>query len=169
MQALLRQSAFACLPVAVAISLAAPFAAPRVAQWGTAHAADSPSVTATSAETTDLQPARAAIKAKQYGTALAQLKVLAVKYQTPDVYSLLGHALWKTGDPAQGMIYYNKALAINPLHRGALEYQGELYVQLGQIDKAKENLQKLKGICPFSCEELSDLQEAIEHAPKGRS
>ena len=164
MQALPRHSAFACLPVAVAISLAAPFAAPSVA-----YAADSPSVTATSAETTDLQPARAAIKAKQYGTALAQLKVLVVKYQTPDVYSLLGHALWKTGDPAQGMIYYNKALAINPLHRGALEYQGELYVQLGQIDKAKENLQKLKGICPFSCEELTDLQESIEHGPKGRS
>jgi tetratricopeptide (TPR) repeat protein len=168
MPVLLRHSAIARRTVAAAISLAASFAVgPFAVALGIAYAADSPSVTATSAETTDLQPARAAIKAKKYDTALAQLKVLVVKYQTPDVYSLLGHALWKTGDSAQGMIYYNKALAINPLHRGALEYQGELYVKLGQIDKAKENLQKLKGICPFSCEELSDLKEAIEHAPKG--
>jgi hypothetical protein len=65
------------------------------------------------------------------------------------------------------MIYYNKALAMNPLHRGALEYQGELYVEMGQVGKAKENLAKLKGICPFGCEEYGDLQEAIEHAPKG--
>ena len=163
MRTLLRRFAFACLAVAVAIVIAGPLVTPLVSP----RAADSATTTPASPEATDLQPARAAIKAKQYATALAELKVLAVKYQTPDVYSLLGHALWKTGDPAQGMIYYNKALAMNPLHRGALEYQGELYVEMGQVGKAKENLSKLKGICPFGCEEYGDLQEAIEHAPKG--
>ena len=59
----------------------------------------------------------------------------------------MGHALWKTGDPAQGMTYYNKALALNPMHKGALEYQGELFVELGQLDKAKENLAKLNHLC----------------------
>ena len=44
-----------------------------------------------------------------------------VKYPTADTFTLLGHALWKTGDRQQGMDYYNKALALNPLHRGALE------------------------------------------------
>jgi len=131
------------------------------------HAADSPSTGPESTETKDLEPARALIKAKKYDAALAQLKVLVVKYPTADAYTLLGHALWKTGDRQQGMAYYNKALALNPLHRGALEYQGELYVALGQADKAKENLVKLKGVCPFGCEEASDLSEAIEHAPKG--
>jgi tetratricopeptide (TPR) repeat protein len=149
------------------ILAAAAIAALAASTWAPAHAADSPPVSATPGEATDLQPARAAIKAKKYDVALAQLKVLVVKYPTADVYSLLGHALWKTGDPTQGMAYYNKALAINPLHRGALEYQGELYVELKQIDKAKENLAKLKGVCPFSCEEMSDLREAIEHASKG--
>ena len=152
MRALLLCLPLVCLPGAAAIAPAA-------------HAADSPP--ATSAEATDLAPARAAIKAKKYDTALAELRVLVVKYQTPDVYSLLGHALWKTGDRSQGMIYYNKALTMNPQHRGALEYQGELYIELGQIDKAKENLTKLKGVCPFGCEEFADLKEAIEHAPKG--
>lgn len=114
----------------------------------------------------DLTKVRAEIEAKQYDAALAELKPLAVKYQTADVFSLLGHALWKTGDATQGMAYYNKALAIDPSHKGALEYQGELYVQLGQIDKAKENLAKLKHVCWLGCEEEDDLKEAIEHAPK---
>jgi tetratricopeptide (TPR) repeat protein len=128
-----------------------------------ARAAESPSVPNEPAE---LPPVRAMIKAKQYAPALAQLKVLVVKYPTPDVYTLLGHALWKTGDPAQGMAYYNKALATNPNHRGALEYQGELFVEQGQLDKAKENLTRLNHLCVFGCEEASDLKAAIEHAPR---
>jgi tetratricopeptide (TPR) repeat protein len=127
-----------------------------------AHAADS----APTSDTPELRSVRAEIKAKKYPAALAELKVLVVKYQTADVYSLLGHALWKTGDPTQGMTYYNKALAMDPSHKGALEYQGELFVSLGQIDKAKENLAKLNRICLFGCEEYDDLKGAIEHAPK---
>lgn len=127
-----------------------------------AHGADS----APTSDTPELRSVRAEIKAKKYPAALAELKVLVVKYQTADVYSLLGHALWKTGDPTQGMTYYNKALAMDPSHKGALEYQGELFVSLGQIDKAKENLAKLNRICLFGCEEYDDLKGAIEHAPK---
>ncbi len=128
-----------------------------------ARAADSPPA----AEGPDLRAVRAELKAKQYNAALAELKVLVVKNPIPDVYSLLGFALRKTGDRPQAMIYYRKALDMNPQHRGALEYQGELFVEIGQIDKANENLAKLKRLCPFGCEESQDLQEAIEHAPKG--
>ncbi len=113
----------------------------------------------------DLSRVRAEIKAKQYDAALAELKVLVVSYKTPDVYSLLGHAMWKTGDWRQGLDYYNKALAIDPSHRGALEYQGELYIELGQLDLAKQNLAKLKHACWFGCEEEDELKAAIEHAP----
>jgi len=113
----------------------------------------------------DLTTVRAEINAKKYDAALAELKVLAVKYQTPDVYSLLGHALWKTGDWRQGMTYYDKALAIDPSHKGALEYQGELFVELGQIDLAKQNLAKLKAACWLGCDEVDELKAAIDHAP----
>jgi len=118
------------------------------------------------ADAPDLRSVRTEIKAKQYDKALAELKVLAARYQQPDVYSLYGHALWKTGNPTQGMVYYNKALELQPSHKGALEYQGELFIELGQIDKAKENLAKLNRLCLFGCEEYNDLKEAIEHAPK---
>ena len=115
----------------------------------------------------ELTAIRAQLKAKQYAPALAQLKVLVVNNQTPSVFSLMGFALRKTGDRPQAMIYYNKALAMNPSHKGALEYQGELFVELGQLDKARENLTKLNRQCLFGCEEADDLKEAIEHAPKG--
>jgi tetratricopeptide (TPR) repeat protein len=112
----------------------------------------------------DLKAVRAAIKAKNYDSALAQLKVIVVTSPHPDVYSLMGFALRKTGDRAQAMNYYQKALDADPTHRGALEYQGELYVEIGQIDNAKGNLAKLHKLCwPFGCEEQDDLKEAIEH------
>ena len=126
-----------------------------------AHAANNtPTV-----EVPDLSTVRAEIKAKKYDAALAELKVLVVNYQTPDVYSLLGHALWKTGDWRQGMTYYDKALAIDPSHKGALEYQGELYIELGQLDLAKQNLAKLSHLCWFGCEEEDQLKAALAHAP----
>jgi tetratricopeptide (TPR) repeat protein len=112
----------------------------------------------------DLTAVRAAIKAKNYDSALTQLKPIVVTSPNPDVYSLMGFALRKTGDRTQSMIYYRKALAADPTHRGALEYQGELYVELGQIDQAKENLAKLDKLCWFGCEERDDLKEAIAHA-----
>ena len=117
----------------------------------------------------DLRAVRAAIKAQNYDSALAQLKVILVTSQHPDVYNLMGFALRKTGDRAQAMVYYQKALAADPSHRGALEYQGELYVEIGQIDNAKANLAKLQKLCwPFGCEEQDDLKEAIDHPPRGK-
>jgi tetratricopeptide (TPR) repeat protein len=115
----------------------------------------------------DLNAVRAAIKAKNYTAALTQLKAMEVTSQDADIYSLMGFALRKTGDRAQAMTYYEKALDADPTHRGALEYQGELYVEIGQIDKAKENLAKLHKLCwPLGCEEHEDLKEDIEHASK---
>ena len=48
---------------------------------------------------------------------------------------------------------YNKALAIDPKHRGANEYLGELYLQLGDLAKAEERLEKLDDICFYGCGE----------------
>jgi tetratricopeptide (TPR) repeat protein len=128
-----------------------------------AHAAD----TVPQSDAPDLRAIRTDLKAKHYDTALAQLKPLAAKYQQPDVYSLMGFALRKTGNRGEAMSYYNKALAMNPAHQGALEYQGELFLEIGQRDNAMANLARLRQVCPFGCEEYSDLKEAIEHAPTG--
>jgi len=114
-----------------------------------------------------LASVRGKIAAKQYDAAATELKDIALRFPNADVFSLLGHALWKSGNPTQGMEYYNKALTLDPSHKGALEYQGELFVSLGQIDKAKANLAKLDRLCLLGCEEEEDLAAAIKQAVKG--
>ena len=52
------------------------------------------------------------------------------------------------------------ALKINPAHLGALEYQGEMYVETGKLDNAKANLAVLKKLCG-DCEQADDLAKAI--------
>jgi Flp pilus assembly protein TadD len=116
----------------------------------------------------DLTKVRSAIAAKQYSVALTELKSIVVDYQQPDVYSLLGYTLRKTGDRSQALIYYQKALDIDPRHKGALEYQGELYIELGQLGKAEENLEKLNRICQSGCEEQEDLKAAIDEAQQAK-
>ncbi len=121
----------------------------------------------TSRDAPDLTAVRAKIKAKDFKSALAELTPMLQTHQHADVYNLMGFSLRKTGDTKQAYTFYRKALDFDPEHKGALEYLGELYVETGQIDKAKENAASLKKLCPTGCEELADLEKAIaEAAPK---
>ncbi len=112
----------------------------------------------------DLASVRAKIKAKDFKAALAELTPMLEKHQHADVYNLMGFSLRKTGDYQQAYTFYRKALEFDPEHKGALEYLGELYVETGQIDKARENVALLKKLCPSGCEELADLEQAIAGA-----
>src|ERR1700761_439409 len=109
----------------------------------------------------DLAPVRAKIKAQDYKGALAELRDLAEDNQNADVYNLLGFTLRKTGDYATSLSYYTKALDLQPDHKAALEYLGELYVETGHMDKAKEQLAALTKLCPAGCDEREDLEKAI--------
>jgi Flp pilus assembly protein TadD len=109
----------------------------------------------------DLTAIRAKIAANDYQGALADLRDLAQDVQQPDVYNLLGFTLRKTGDFETSLTYYNKALELKPDFKAAREYLGELYVQTGHMDKAGEQLASLRRLCPAGCEELEDLQQAI--------
>ncbi len=109
----------------------------------------------------ELTSVRAKIKAKDFKAALAELTPMLDKVQHADVYNLMGFSLRKSGDLTQAATFYAKALDFDANHKGALEYQGEMYVELGQIDKAKANLTKLVALCPSGCEEREDLEKAI--------
>jgi len=114
------------------------------------------------AATPELAPIRAKIDAKDFPGAISDLNALVSQgVQHPDVYNLLGYSLRKTGDMKNALTYYQKALDFDPDHKGALEYMGELYVEIGDIAKAKENLARLAQICPAGCEERADLERAI--------
>jgi len=114
----------------------------------------------------DLTSVRAKIKAKDYRGALAELTPMLETHQHADVYNLMGFSLRKTGDYKQAYTFYQKALDFDPEHKGAHEYLGELYVETGQIEKAREQLTVLQKLCPSGCEELGDLQEAIATSAK---
>jgi cytochrome c-type biogenesis protein CcmH/NrfG len=114
-----------------------------------------------STDAPDLTSVRAKIKAKDYAAALAELRDLAEDTQQADVYNLLGYTLRKTGDVKTSLTYYTKALELQPEHRAAREYLGELYVETGNMDKAREQLAILAKLCPGGCEEREDLQKAI--------
>jgi Flp pilus assembly protein TadD len=114
-----------------------------------------------SADAPDLTSVRAKIKAQDYAAALAELRDLAEDTQQADVYNLLGFTLRKTGDFKTSLTYYTKALELQPDHKAAREYLGELYVETGNMEKAKEQLAALSKLCPSGCEEREDLQKAI--------
>jgi tetratricopeptide (TPR) repeat protein len=119
------------------------------------------STTTVSRDAPDLTSVKAKVKAKDFPGALAELKPMLETHHHADVYNLMGFSLRKSGDVKQGGEYYIKALDLDPFHRGALEYQGQMFVELGQIAKAKANLKRLVALCPSGCEEREDLETAI--------
>src|SRR6202034_2594166 len=114
-----------------------------------------------SADAPDLTGVKAKISAKDYTGALKELRGIAEDTQQADVYNLLGFTLRKTGDYKTALTYYNKALEMQPDHKAAREYLGELYVETGDMAKANEQLATLVKLCPQGCEEREDLEKAI--------
>ena len=106
------------------------------------------------------------IRLEKFAEAHESLKFIRVltPSKEADKYNLLGFTARKSGDLNSAAEYYRKALEINPKHIQALEYQGELYLQLGEIEKAKKNLEEIKTICWFICKEKKMLEEAIKLA-----
>ena len=104
-----------------------------------------------------LDKAESAIDARNYQDAIPILEdVVETDPENANAYNLLGFAFRTIGD------YYDQALTIDPKHKGAYEYLGELYLKLGQLEKAEAQLARLDDICIFSCEEYDDLKAAIE-------
>ena len=104
----------------------------------------------------------ALIAAEKYQEAILPLQSAEKMAQNDaDIQNLLGFVHRKTGrlDAAGG--YYRRALEINPKHKGALEYQGELFLMRGDKDAAEANLAKLDKICWLGCSEYDDLKKAI--------
>ena len=105
------------------------------------------------------------IKANKFKDAIIILESLVTANpKDADILNYLGFSFRKTGDLVKSSNYYERALNINPKHLGALEYQGELFITLGKIDKAKANLARIDDICFTRCKELRELEKAISAA-----
>ena len=110
-----------------------------------------------------LDDARASIQMGDFRGAVGILRdVIADDPNNADALNLMGYSLRKSGDRDRALGFYLKAIKINPKHKSAHEYLGELYVEIGQIEKAKEHLKIIAQLCgSTSCEEYEDLAEAI--------
>lgn len=109
-----------------------------------------------------LQDARADIDGERWQAAVDKLtRILEGDSANADAYNLLGYSLRHLDRNERAMQAYKRALTINPSHKGALEYQGVLFVMLGDLDSARANLAKLETLCGTSCEEYEELAEAI--------
>ena len=83
-----------------------------------------------------------------------------------DVYNLLGFSYRKQSEPNLDKAFeaYRVALDANPKHLGAHEYLGELYITLGNMDKANEMLQNLERIAGSNTMEYIKLKKAIDNS-----
>ena len=105
------------------------------------------------------------IKLEKFAEAHKMLKNLKkVNTDEADRLNLLGFTARKSGDLDAAGDYYQQALTLNPRHTGALEYQGELFIQLGKIELAKANLAKIDKICWLPCNAERELKKAIENS-----
>ncbi len=110
----------------------------------------------------DLKAGMEAVRAEQWGTAIARLKAyVARKPKDADAWNELAHAYRKSGDLDSAFKGYEKALQIDPKHRNAHEYLGEAYLQAGDLARAEAQLRDLDKLCFLPCEQYSDLKEEI--------
>ncbi|HEY5106906.1 MAG TPA: tetratricopeptide repeat protein [Caulobacteraceae bacterium] len=81
----------------------------------------------------------------------------------PDILTYKGYTWRKLGHLDRAESYYQAALAVDPNHRGATEYYGELKVIRGDMAGAKAMLARLDAQCAFGCAEAEDLRRWIDH------
>ena len=98
----------------------------------------------------DYKSAIKLIKKSKYDDAIDKLMSLidvdSTDFTQADVFNEIGFAYRKSQDFDNASKYYQKALSLDPEHLGAIEYQGELYVDLGQKENALKNLEKLRDL-----------------------
>lgn len=111
----------------------------------------------------DLKPIMKLLKAGNYESAIDRLHdELDNDPDNPDILSLLGFSYRKTRNFEDALTFYTWALKVEPEHRGANEYLGELYLETNQLDKAVRQLEILDSLCLLNCKEYSKLKKAID-------
>ncbi len=127
------------------------------------HAAAVDTSPAVPAAADKLAPARALIAEKKWRAAIDELERVG-DTASADWNNLMGysHRKAKTPDFAAAERYYDAALRLDPKHRGALEYSGELYLMQGDLGRAEQRLAALDKACFLPCAEYTDLKKAVE-------
>src|SRR5215470_6289469 len=85
-----------------------------------------------------------AIDAKDWSAAIKSLTSAALRdTRNADIQNYLGYAYRNAGQLDLAFRHYQRALQLNPRHRGAHEYVGEAYLIVHRLAKAEEHLEAL--------------------------
>ena len=87
----------------------------------------------------------------------------------PDLMTYLGFANRKLKRYEAARAWYEQALAVAPAHRGALEYYGELKLELGDLAGARAHLARLDRMCGFGCQQADELRQWIAESSRSAS
>jgi len=137
---------------------------------GTSYDDDNSSVSASEQVTKLYNKAYELVYNKKFDKSIKLLEKIAKRKdlgeKKADVYNLLGFSYRKQSEPDldKALESYKIALETNPEHLGAHEYLGELYITLGNMNKANEMLNNLEKIAGTSSMEYIKLKKAIDNA-----
>jgi len=111
----------------------------------------------------DYAAGKKAIEDKRWRDAIKALSSAALRdTRNADIQNYLGFAYRNAGEMGRAFEHYERALQLNPRHRGAHEYAGEAALITGDLPRAERHLAALKDICLLPCEEYDDLKSAID-------
>lgn len=141
------------------------FAVVAMLASGAAYAAGSSSTTTTTSATLDFPKAKKLVDVRNFTAAIPLLhKIVKSQPKNADAWNLLAFSNRKLGKFDVALQQYQKALQIQPTHKGANEYLGELYLKVGDLPKAQERLTVLNDMCTdgfVGCEEFNELKEKV--------
>lgn len=150
------------IKLAALLVILAALTSPLIAQGTSAPAALSAMLLSSTTGDHSYFGALAAIHERRYADAVAALKRSETAFGAhPDVLTTLGFAYGKLGKADLAEAQYQKVLAAQPDHRGALEFYGELKLQRGDVAGARALLAQLDRICSFGCIEAEELRRWI--------
>jgi Flp pilus assembly protein TadD len=110
----------------------------------------------------DFMAGKKALRAENWNGAIAAFELAVLRDPTnADIQNYIGYAYRRLRQMGPAVGHYQKALMLNPRHRGAHEHLGEAYLVLGESAKAEQLLAALENLCLIPCEEYNDLKRAI--------
>jgi Flp pilus assembly protein TadD len=132
-----------------------------LALLGHVQAADTSPTLIETAKPDDFAIGKKAVESKNWTAAVDSFKkAVAANPNNPDAHNMLGYSYRALNRFDESFAAYDKALAIDPKHKGALEYSGMGYLKTNQKAKAEAQLARLTAVCA-GCPETVSLAKAV--------
>ena len=117
----------------------------------------------------DYAAGKRAVDRQDWAEAVRRFKLAERRHpEQADLQNMLGFAHRNLKQYDLAFVHYQRAIELEPRHRGAHEYLGETYLLIGDLAGAEKHLEALRRICLLPCDELHDLERAVQRHRAGR-